>query len=325
MAILAAVTAVGVGGYVIIEGWSVFDALFMTIITITTVGYTLIHPLSTGGQIFTIFLILGGAGGAAYTLTALVQYVLESDIRSIWGRRRMKNRINQLRNHFILCGFGKVGEAIADTFQEEGVPFVVIENNPERIGHLEQGQHLFIQGDATSDEALREAGIERARGLVAAVGTDVDNTYITLTARELRRDLFIEARANSQEAEKKLRIAGANRVVSPDSIGGRRMAMLAVRPAVVDFIDEVAGRAGPDLQMENVAVSNESALAGQTVAFFRECSRANVLAIYKKDGGLLANPPGDEKIQAGDSLIIIGTSEQLSSVEGVCQGVIPNE
>lgn len=237
----------------------------------------------------------------------------------------MKNRIEQMREHFILCGFGRVGETIADTFKEEGVSFVVIEKNPERIAHLGQGHgYLYVEGDATSDEVLRQAGIERAKGLVAAVGTDVDNTYITLTARELRRDLFIEARASSEEAEKKLRTAGANRVVSPNSIGGRRMAMLAVRPAVVDFIDHVAGRAGPDLQMENVAISEESALIGQTIAFFRECSKANVLAIYKKDGRLLANPPDEEKFMAGDSVIVIGTSEQLSSTEGICQGVLKN-
>lgn len=238
----------------------------------------------------------------------------------------MKNRIDQLRGHFIICGFGRVGEAIADTFQQEGVPFVVIENNPERIAHLERGHDvLYVVGDATTDDVLREAGIERARGLVAAVGTDADNTFITLTARELRKDLFIEARASSQETENKLRIAGANRVVSPNSIGGRRMAMLALRPAVVDFIDEVAGRAGPDLQMENVAINEDSPLVGQTINFFRECSKANILAINKKGGSLLANPPGDEKILAGDNLIVIGTSEQLSSVDGICIGVIKND
>lgn len=323
--LLAAVLSGGVAGYMIIERWSFLDSLFMTVITITTVGYEEVHPLTSGGRIFSIFLILGGASGVLYTLTTIVQYILEGDLGTIWGRRRMRNRIEHLREHFILCGFGRVGETIATTFQEEGVPFVVVENDVERIAHLQHSRHLYIEGDATSDEVLREAGIERAKGLVAAVGTDVTNTYITLTARELCPSLFIEARANSQEAEKKLRIAGASRVVSPNSIGGRRMAMLAIRPAVVDFIDDVAGRTGSDLQMENVAISDESALAGQTIAFFRECSKANVLAINKRDGKLLANPPGDEKIMAGDSLIVIGTSEQLSSVDGICQGVIKDE
>lgn len=318
---LAAIIAVGVAGYRVIEGWSFFDSLYMTIITITTVGYGEIHPLSTGGRIFSMFLIIAGAGGALYVLTGIVQYIIEGHFGTLWGRRRMKNKIDQLRGHFILCGYGRVGETIASTFLEEGVPFVVIESDPERLAQLEQAGHLYLNGDATRDEVLREAGIEHARGLVAAVGTDADNTYITLSGRELRPDLFIEARASGEKAEKKLKSAGANRIVSPNSIGARRMAMLAIRPAVVDFIDNIASRGGPDLLMENVAISSESALAGQTVADFRLCSKANILAINKKSGGLLANPPGEERILPGDSLIIIGTSEQMSSLEGICQGV----
>ncbi len=322
--ILAVIVAVGVTGYMVIEGWSFLDSLYMTITTIATVGYGEIHPLSAGGRVFGMVLILGGVGGALYGLTAIVQYALEGDIGSIWGRRRMKNKIDQLRGHFILCGFGRVGETIASTFQEEGVHFVVIENDPAHITGLEQSGYLYLAGDATRDEVLREAGIEHARGLVAAVGDDADNTYITLTGRELRPDLFIEARASSERAEKKLKSAGANRVVSPNSIGARRMAMLALRPAVVDFVDDITRRGGPDLLMENVSVSAESVLAGQSVNELRQCSKATILAINKKNGGLMANPPGEEKIMAGDSLIIVGTGEQLSSLEGICQGVIAN-
>ena len=233
----------------------------------------------------------------------------------------MKNKIDQLRGHFILCGFGRVGETIASTFKEEGVPFVVLENSPERIAPLQQSGYLYLEGDATNDDVLREAGIEHARGLVAAVGDDADNTYITLTGRELRPDLFIEARASSEKAEKKLKSAGANRIVSPNHIGARRMAMLALRPAVVDFVDDITRKGGPDLLMENVSVSADSVLAGQSVNELRQCSKATVLAINKKDGGLMANPSGEERILAGDSLIIVGTNEQLSSLEGICQGV----
>ena len=322
---LAAIVAVGVVGYMVVEGWSFFDSLYMTIMTITTVGFSEVHPLSTGGRILTIFLLIGGVGGGLYVLTVVVQYVLEGQFGTIWRRRRMNNKISQLKEHFILCGFGRVGEIIANTFKEEGSPFVVIENNPERLAQLEQSGYLYLEGDATREEMLKEASIEHARGLVAAVGSDADNLYITLSGRELRPDLFIEARASNEKAEKKLKSAGANRVVSPYRIGARRMAMLAVRPAVVDFIDNIASRGGPDLLMENVAISAESALAGQTVADFRQCSKANILAISKKSGSLMANPPGEEKILAGDSLIIIGTSEQLSSLEGVCQGVKSNE
>ena len=232
----------------------------------------------------------------------------------------MKNKIDRLREHFILCGFGRVGETIASTFREEGVPFIVIENNPGRIAQLEQFGYLYLEDDATRDEVLREAGIEHARGLVAAVGSDADNTYITLSGRELCPDLFIEARASSEKAEKKLKSAGANRIVNPNSIGARRMAMLAIRPAVVDFIDSIASRGGPDLLMENIAISDDSSLAGRTVDDFRQYSKANILAISKKNGSLIANPPGEEKILAGDSLIIIGTSQQLSFLETVSGG-----
>ncbi|MFC1991267.1 potassium channel family protein [Chloroflexota bacterium] len=323
--ILLAIIAVGTTGYTVIEGWSFLDSLYMTVITITTVGYAEVHPLSISGRIFSIFLIIGGVSGALFTLTGIIEYVLEGNIRTTWGRRSMKNKIAGLKDHIILCGFGRVGEEISRTFKEEGAPFVVIENNPERVSRAEQEGYLCLPGDATSDEVLKEAGIERARGLVAALGTDADNTYITLSGRELRPDLFIEARASGVEAEKKLRSAGANRIVSPTSIGARRMAMLAMRPAVVDFIDTITRNRGPELQLENVAINNESTLAGQTVDDVRQCSKANVLAINKKTGRLIPNPSGEEKIQAGDSLIMMGTSEQLSSLEAICEGVKLNE
>ncbi|MFC2021085.1 potassium channel family protein [Chloroflexota bacterium] len=325
MSILTAITAIGTTGYSAIEGWSFFDSLFMTIITITTVGYAEVHPLSSGGRVFSIFLMFGGVSGAVYTLTGIIQYILEGNIRTTWGRRRMKNNIDRLKGHFILCGFGRVGEAIASTFHEEGAPFVVIENRPGGITRLEQSGYLYLDGDATSDDVLKEAGIERARGLVAALGVDADNTYITLSGRSLHPDLFIEARASSEEVETKLKSAGADRIVSPNRIGARRMAMLAMRPAVVDFIDTITRRRGPELQLENVAINDDSSLDGQTIEDVRQCSQANVLAISKKSGRLIPNPSGDEKIAAGDSLIMMGTSEQLSSLEAICEGVKPDE
>ena len=230
-----------------------------------------------------------------------------------------------LKGHFILCGYGRVGEEIAGILKEEDVPFIVIDNRAECIARAEQAGYLYLDGDATSDEVLKEAGIEHARGLVTALGNDVDNTYVTLSARGLHPELFITARASDAEAGTKLKRAGANRIVSPNNIGARRMAMLALRPAVVDFIDTITRRRGPELQMENVAISDSSSLNGQTVDAVRQCSKANVLAISKKTGSFLANPPGEEKVSAGDSLIIMGTSEQLTSLEGICEGVKPNE
>jgi voltage-gated potassium channel len=322
---LLAVTVIGTIGYTVIEDWPILDSVYMTIITITTVGYAEVQPLTAGGRIFSIFLIIGGVGGALYTLTGIIQYIIEGNIGTTWGRRRMKNKIAQLKGHFILCGFGRVGEEIANTFKEEDVPFVVIDNRPECIARAEQAGYLYLQGDATSDEVLKEAGIERARGLVAALGSDVDNTYITLSGRGLYPSLFITARASSTEAETKLKRAGADRIVSPSSIGARRMAMLSLRPAVTDFLDTISRRRGPELQLENVVVTEDSTLAGLSVADVRQCSRANVLALTRKTGRLLANPSGGEKIDVGDSLIIMGTNEQLTSLEAVCVGALTDE
>jgi len=318
--VLAAVIATGSIGYVQLEGWSFGEAIYMTVITISTVGYGEVHPLTAAGRIFTILLIAGGVSAAALFITAFAQYLVEGRFRTTLGRRQMKARIAKLKDHFILCGYGRVGEDIARTFNEENVPFVVIDSRPDNIALAEDEGYLCILGDATSDKALFDAGIERARGLVAAVGSDVANTYITLYARGLRPDLFIEARASSKEAETKLRRAGASRVVSPSSIGARRMALLALRPAVADFIDTVTYRRGRELQMENIAVSDGSPLVGKTVEAVRQQSKANILAISKKNGKLLANPAGEEVIEVGDRLVIIGTTKQLASLECLCEG-----
>ena len=314
---MVAIVAIGVIGYTVIEGWPFLDSLYMTVITITTVGYTEVHPMSSNGKIFSIFLIVGGVGGAVYVISGVVQYIVEGNIRATWGRRRMKTRIAQLRRHFILCGYGRVGEEIARTFKVEGVPFVVIDNSPECITRLEQTDYLYLQGDATRDEMLKEAGIERARTLVSAVGNDIDNTYITLSARGLCPNLFIEARASTKEVEAKLQKAGANRIVFPQSIGGRRMAMLALRPAVVDFIDTVAYSQGREMQLENVVITGNSRLIGLTTEAARSEFGVTPLAIRRKSGSLLLNPSDEETIEDGDQLIVIGTREKLAALEEI--------
>ena len=322
---LAIIIVTGAIGYMLIEGWSFIDALYMTIITITTVGYSEVHPLSESGRIFSIFLIVGGVGGALYSLTAIVSYVIEGEFGITLGRRQMKNRIAKLKNHFILCGYGRVGQEIARVFSEEGIPFVIIDNDRDSIANAEKDSYLYLLADATIDDVLKEAGIEQARGLVVAVGSDADSTYITLSARQLRPDLFIEARASSSEAEAKLNKAGADRIISPYQIGARRMAMLALRPAVVDFIDTVTYRRGRELQMENIAVRKDSSLVDLAVEEARRLTKATILAISKKSGKLLANPSAEETMEVGDILIAIGTREQLESLEKICQRCKPNE
>lgn len=317
---LVGIVAIGVVGYAVIEGWSFLDSLYMTITTITTVGYMEIHPLSQAGRIFSIFLIVGGVGGALYILTTIVGYILEGQFGITMGRRRMKTKITKLKGHFILCGYGRVGQAIAQVFSEEKTPFIIIDNDEETIANAEEAGYLCLHADATSDETLKKAGIEQARGLVAAVGSDADNTYITLSARGLCPDLFIEARCSSSEAKDKLRRAGADRVISPHSIGGRRMAMLALRPAVVDFIDTVIYSPGRELQLETVDMSSGSSLVGKTMEEARSRVGITVLAMRKQDGELIANPPGEEIIEEGDRLIVIGTKKRLTALESIFEG-----
>jgi voltage-gated potassium channel len=236
--VLVIIVSIGVIGYMVIERWSFIDALYMTILTITTVGYGEVHTLSQGGRVFSVILMIGGVGGVLYTLSLLIQYLLEGQFGITLRRRWMKTEIAKLKEHFILCGYGRMGQEIAHAFSGEGIPFVVIENSQESAARAGENGYLYLQGDATNDEVLKEARIESARGLVAAVGSDVDNTYITLSARGLCPDLFITARSCSPGVEVKLKRAGANRIVSPHSIGARRMAMLALHPAVVDFKEE---------------------------------------------------------------------------------------
>jgi voltage-gated potassium channel len=312
------IVAIGVIGYMVIEGWSFLDSIYMTITTITTVGFKEVHPLSEAGRIFSILLIIGGVGGALYILTTIMGHFIESQFDL--GRRRMKNKITRLKNHYILCGYGRVGEAIAQTFSEEGTPFVIISNNEQHVAKAEKEGYLAIFGDATSDDVLEEAGIKRAYGLVSAVGSDTDNTFITLSAREARPDLFIEARSSSPESESKLRRAGANRVISPHAIGGRRMAMLALRPAVVDFIDTVIYGRGRELQLETVDVVSGSPLIGQTMGQAKGRIGITALAMRKQDGTLIANPPDEDLIEEGDRLIVIGTKQRLAALEKILTG-----
>jgi voltage-gated potassium channel len=316
---LVVIVVAGVIGYMLIEDWSFLDSVYMTIITITTVGYDEVQPLTDNGRIFSIFLMIGGVGGALYFFTVIAAYLIEGHFGSTLGRRQMKNRIAKLKEHFIICGYGRVGQEIAGVFVEEKVPFVIIDKDPDSIADVEKDGLLYLLADATSDEALKEAGIERARGLVVAVASDADSTYITLSARQLRPDLFIEARISSSEAETKLKKAGADRSIDPHSIGARRMAMLALRPAVIDFIDTVTRRRGQELQLENIAVNDSSSLVGLKVTDVRQRSRASILAISKKSGKMLANPSGEEVIEAGDRLIAMGAEEQLLALEKICE------
>jgi len=314
---LAIVVSAGVIGYMTIEGWSFLDALYMTVITLSTVGYQEVRALSEAGRVFSVVLIVFGVGAMLYTLTTLVQYFLEGSIASIWGRRRMKDRISKLRDHVVLCGYGLVGREVAQVFKSEGVSFVVVERDPQALEAAADNDYLCVEGNATTDEVLEEAGVRRARALVTALGSDADNVYVTLSAREMRPDLFIAARASVAESEPKLRRAGADRTMSPYRIGGRRLAMLTLRPVVVDFVDTTLPSRGGELVLENVKISPGSPVCGKTIEQGQQFSgKATILAVKKQDGRLLANPAADTMLEVDDELVVTGRREQLGVLEG---------
>jgi voltage-gated potassium channel len=313
----------GTIGYRIIEGWSLIDSLFMTITTISTVGYGEVHPLSTAGRIFSIFLILGGVGAVFYILTMLVKHIVEGEFGIRIGRQSMEAKIKELHNHFILCGYGRVGEATANTLEQHKAKFVVIEITQVNADKARQAGFLTVQGDATKDEVLRRARIGEAGALIAALGDDADNTYTTLAARQLNPTIPIIARANNIEAQKKLQLAGAHRVVAPETSGGERMAMLALRPSTVEFVETVLLGRGQELLIEEIEVNKDSPLVGSAIKQVEERFHGvRILALRDKDGGLIPNPNPNATIEKNSSLAAFGTTQQLQSIEGCCQ---PNE
>ncbi|MFQ5353358.1 MAG: potassium channel family protein [Thermodesulfobacteriota bacterium] len=321
--LLICVVVLGVAGFVFIEGWSVFESLYMTFITISTVGFNEVRPLTTGGRFLVVVLIILGVGTFFYIMTTLSEYAVSGQLEGVLGRRRMKKKIDALDGHYILCGFGRVGVQVAMELSRENMPFVVVDEKPENAANCADLGYLYVAGDATDDDVLRRAGILRARGLVTATDSDADNVYISLSARNLKRDIFIVARSNTEKTEFKLLKAGADRVLSPYSIGGKRLASLLLRPAVVDFLDVVMHARDIELVLEEVLVREGSAFAGITMGKARAlCEEgANILAILKKDrAGVFPNPAKDLLVEAGDKLVVVGTKKQLGELEGLLCG-----
>jgi voltage-gated potassium channel len=318
--------AFGVLGYMAIEGWSFIDALFMTAITVTTVGFEEVHPLDNGGKVFTIFVAFFGIGWAFYILLGLVDMILEGQLGLALGVRRMKGKIEALRDHYILCGFGRVGEEIARELTARGMLFVIVDSNPEAIERARKQNYLLVEGDASSDATLLKAGIEHARCLLAASDSDSGNTYIVLTAKALSPRLFVVARAGQPASTTPMLRAGADRVISPYSIGGRRMALSALQPLVVDFIDTlVTGRHGEQILAE-LEVSKESALAGMTIeGCFQACPTATTLAVQKANGAIQVGPRGTTVLELGDRLIVLGDEADLEALSPTPPAERPEE
>ncbi len=310
---LGLVLVIGTFGYLIL-GFSLLDAVFQTVSTITTVGFSTPHPLGAGDKAFTVFLILGGVGTTLYAFSAVLELLVDGHMRSRVRRRRVDRAIERMTGHVIVCGWGRVGSEVARFLVNAGRDVVVVDRDSERLDTV---NYATVLGDVTDDEVLRRAGIERAATLVAALDTDADNLYLTVAGKSLRSDLQIIARARSQSSELKLTRAGADRVVNPQQLGGDRMASFVTQPHVVDFVDVVMHDGSLLFRLGETKLSTNSALAGASLrsAHLRDETGALVLAIRRPDGSFVTNPTPDESLLAGDVLISVGTDDQLRALE----------
>jgi len=313
---LLVVILLGTIGFHFIEGWSWFDGFYMVVTTLTTIGYQEVHPLSHAGRIFNVFVILAGVSLVLVTIGALTQALLEFELQSFFGRRRMEREIGRLSGHYIICGAGRVGRSAARELARKPVPFLIIEQNDAKAQRYAGENWLMMVGDATQEQTLRDAQIERARGLVAATTTDATNLYIVLTARALNAKLKIVARASEEDAEKHLLTAGADSVVSPYAFAGQRIAQSFLRPHVVSFLDTATTHLGVDLEIGEIYVSPVSRFAGQTIETSRiRQDRGVILLAIKREEGMRFNLAPDDRIEAGDFLIAMGEPTQLRQLE----------
>lgn len=316
---LAVFTAFGTVGFHLIEGWPLFDAFYMTVITFSTVGYQEVHPLSHQGRIFTIFVIVFGVGLVYFAIGTLTAVLLEFELDKVFGRRRMERELDRIENHYIICGAGRVGRSAAREFEKNNVAFVVIEARETKADD-KTDEWITIVGDATQEKVLSAAHIERARGVVAATTTDATNIYIVLTARGMNPKLKIIARASEETAEKHLKTAGADAVVSPYGFAGHRIAQSFLRPNVIDFLDIAVSRgAHEELVIEEVRVDGRSRLAGKTIgtSYIHRDMGIMILAIRRSDGQPRFNPTASEPIMPGDNLIVMGEAVKMSQLEAV--------
>ena len=320
--ILIVILAIGTTGYMGVEGWNFSDSLYMTVITITTVGYREVSDVSGGGRIFTIFLIFSGMGIIAYIVGLIAQGMVDFQVRSIIGRTKLGLKIRSIKKHYIICGYGRIGQVICRELKARNIPMVVIDCSSEAGQDLMGKEIPFVSDDATSEDVLLEAGIERAKGLVSVVASDADNLFITMSARGLNPQLFILARADEEQSEKKLMRAGADRVVMPYTIGGQKMALSIIKPAVTDFLEFTVNDGGIGLEIEELQVSEKSHLNGVTLmdSGIRQEMDVIFVAIRKRDGEMTFNPSSETCIEAGDILISLGKSNDLEKLEGILAG-----
>jgi voltage-gated potassium channel len=317
--LLSSIVLIGILGYEFIEKWTLLESTYMVITTLFTVGFQEVRPLSSAGKIFTMFIIVFGVGSAIYAAGQAVEIIVEGEMTGYRKRKRMNKRIREMKNHYIICGFGRVGHQVAQAFEASRVPYVVIDSKKETLEELEPKNIPIIIGDATSDSVLIEAGIGSAKGLIACSDSDVANVYVTLSARVLNQGLNIVARAGLKDTEKKLILAGANRVISPYFISGVRMAALATRPVASDFLDLVTHDGQVDFNLYEITVPEGSPMIHKSIeeAEIRNQSGALILAIRKNDGSFDLQPKATSTIAPDDVLVVIGTQEQFEALQGL--------
>lgn len=314
---LIGLVVLGVTGYHSLEGWSFLDSLYMTVITLGTVGFKEVSPLDARGKMFTIVLIVFGLTVAFWAISMLIETVVGEQMWHAIKRRKMQRHISRLHNHYIVCGFGRMGQQIVKDLQREGVPHAVIEKNPEQLPKLISQDIPFIEGNASDDKVLSAAGVKQAAGLITVAPTDEENVFITLSARALNPKLYIVARSIMEENEGKLRMAGADRVMSPYVMGGRRMATAVIRPNVLDFLELALHTDEVQMMIEEMTIHPGSCFVGMSLkdADLRQHTGVTVIGIKRQNGKVIANPHGEEILSAGDVLIVLGLREELDNAE----------
>jgi len=316
-ALIALVLLTGTIGFSVIDGYPPFDAFYMTLITVSTVGYAEIHPLSHAGRIFNSFVIFFGVITMFFAIGAMTQSIIELELGEYFGKRRTRRMIEKLENHFIICGFGRVGRNAALELKRTGVPFVIVDRDPERAERAIQSGMLAVAADSTRDDTLRAVGVARARGLISALATDADNLFVILSAKNLNPKLYVATRAAEEEAEQKLRRAGADALFAPYTMAGYRLAQAVLRPHVFQFFDVATKGMGFDVDIEQVRVPESSEFASRSLGQtrIRRDLGVIVLGIRKADGAMLFNPAAETVISGGDYLIVMGEPSNLRALE----------